>query len=122
MTLIDSLPGGMVLIAAGLFQFTPLKQACLSHCQSPARFLTERRRSGHRGAFKMGLEHGIYCLGCCWFLMTLLFVGGIMNLYWIVGLAAFVAFEKLTPYGGPTSKVAGAALTIWGSWVAISAL
>jgi predicted metal-binding membrane protein len=122
MTLIDSLPGGLVLIAAGLFQFTPLKQACLSHCQSPARFLTEKRRPGHWGAFGMGLEHGTYCLGCCWFLMALLFVGGIMNLYWIVGLAAFVAFEKLTPYGSLTSKVAGAALIIWGSWIAISAL
>ncbi len=122
MTLIDSLPGGMVLIAAGLFQFTPLKQACLSHCQSPAQFLTERRRTGHGGAFVMGLEHGMYCMGCCWFLMALLFVGGIMNLYWIVGLAAFVAFEKLTPFGGTTSKFAGAALIVWGGWVVISAL
>lgn len=122
MTLIETLPGGLVLIAAGLFQFTPLKQACLNHCQSPAKFLTERRRPGHWGAFSMGLEHGTYCLGCCWFLMALLFVGGIMNLYWIVGLAAFVAFEKLTPYGSLASKIAGAMLMIWGSWVAISAL
>lgn len=122
MTLINSLPGSIILIAAGLFQFTPLKQACLSHCQSPAKFLTERRRLGHSGAFIMGLEHGRYCLGCCWFLMALLFVGGIMNLYWIVGLAAFVAFEKLTPYGRLASRIAGAALIIWGSWVAVSAL
>ncbi|MHA6344397.1 DUF2182 domain-containing protein [Roseivivax sp. CAU 1761] len=122
MTLIGTVPGGLVLIAAGLFQFTPLKRACLSHCQSPARFLTKRRRPGHRGAFRMGAEHGMYCLGCCWFLMALLFVGGIMNLYWIVGIAAFVAFEKLTPYGGPIGKLAGAALILWGSWVAISAL
>jgi predicted metal-binding membrane protein len=122
MILIDTLPGGLVLITAGLFQFTPLKQACLSHCQSPARFLTERRRRGLWGAFTMGLEHGTYCLGCCWLLMALLFVGGIMNLYWIVGLAAFVVFEKLTRYGNIASKFAGAALMIWGSWVAISAL
>ncbi len=122
MTLVDTLPGAVVLIASGVFQFTSLKQACLNHCRSPAKFLTERRRSGHAGAFVMGLEHGAYCLGCCWFLMALLFVGGIMNLYWIVGLAAFVAFEKLTPYGSFASKVAGVALIFWGSWIAVRAL
>ena len=122
MTLAARLPRGIVLVAAGLCQFTALKQACLSHCQSSARFLTERRRPGLRGAFLMGLDHGMYCLGCCWFLMALLFVGGIMNLYWIVGLTAFVAFEKLTSYGVLISKVAGAALILWGGWVVISTL
>ena len=122
MTLIGTVPGGIVLFAAGLFQFTPLKQACLSQCRSPAMFLTERRRPGHWGAFVMGLEHGTYCLGCCWFLMALLFVGGIMNLYWIVGLAAFVALEKLTRYGDMVSRIAGAGLMVWGSWVVVSAL
>ncbi|MBK0328492.1 DUF2182 domain-containing protein [Rhodobacteraceae bacterium F11138] len=95
MTLIETWPGGLVLIAAGVFQFTPLKSACLEHCRSPAKFLTERRRNGLRGAFLMGAEHGVYCLGCCWFLMALLFVGGIMNLFWIVGIAAFVALERV---------------------------
>ncbi|WP_425052288.1 DUF2182 domain-containing protein [Psychromarinibacter sp. S121] len=114
MTLIDTRAGAAVLIAAGAFQFTPLKDACLAQCQSPAKFLSERRRPGASGALVMGLEHGTYCLGCCWALMALLFVGGIMNLYWIVGLAAFVALEKLTPYGRAISRVAGAGLVVWG--------
>lgn len=122
MTLIDTVPGGLVLIAAGVFQFTPLKAACLEHCRSPAKFLTERRRPGVTGAFRMGVEHGVYCLGCCWFLMALLFVGGIMNLYWIVGLAAFVALEKLTRWGDTLSKVAGIALAAWGAWVIIGSI
>lgn len=122
MTLTDSVPGALVLVAAGVFQFTPMKQACLRHCRSPARFIAERRRSGADGAFVMGLEHGAYCMGCCWFLMALLFVGGIMNLYWIVGLAAFVAFEKLTAHGDILGKAAGAALMAWGGFVLFSAL
>ncbi len=121
MTLIDTWPGGLVLIAAGLFQFTPLKAKCLEHCRSPAKFLSERRRPGAVGAFRMGVEHGIYCLGCCWFLMALLFVGGIMNLLWIVGLAAIVALEKLMPRGELISKAAGAALTAWGAWIVFAA-
>ncbi|WP_172292991.1 DUF2182 domain-containing protein [Pseudoruegeria sp. HB172150] len=122
MTLIDTIPGALVLIAAGAFQFTPWKDTCLAHCRSPADFLTRRRRPGASGAFVMGLEHGAYCLGCCWFLMALLFVGGIMNLYWIVGLAAFVALEKLTPFGRPLSRVAGAVLIAWGVWVIAGAV
>lgn len=117
MTLIDTVPGGLVLIAAGVYQFTPLKMVCLEHCRSPAKFLSERRRPGTFGAFVMGAEHGAYCLGCCWFLMALLFVGGIMNLYWIIALAAFVAFEKLTPWGVALSKTAGAGLAAWGAWI-----
>ena len=116
MTLIDTVPGGLVLIAAGAFQFTPLKAACLEHCRSPAKFLTERRRPEVTGAFRMGVEHGVYCLGCCWFLMALLFVGGIMNLYWIVGVAAFVALEKLTTWGDTLSRIAGVVLVAWGAW------
>jgi predicted metal-binding membrane protein len=86
---------GVVLILAGLYQLTPLKQACLRHCQNPLLFLIHHWRAGHRGALRMGSEHGVFCLGCCWFLMALLFVGGIMNLIWIAGLALYVAFEKL---------------------------
>ncbi len=117
MTLVDTVPGALVLIAAGVFQFTPLKAACLRHCRSPAEFITQRRRSGTGGAFAMGIEHGAYCLGCCWFLMALLFVGGIMNLYWIVGLTAFVALEKLTPFGVTASRFAGWALILWGGYL-----
>jgi len=115
MTIVSTVPGGLLLIAAGAFQFTPLKAACLQHCRSPAKFLTERRRPGRGGAFAMGVEHGTYCLGCCWSLMALLFVGGVMNLWWIAGLAAFVALEKLTPAGPALSRVAGAALILAGA-------
>lgn len=117
MTLIDTVPGALLLIAAGVFQFTPLKSSCLRNCRSPAEFLTSRRRPGTSGAFVMGVEHGVYCVGCCWFLMALLFVGGIMNLYWIVGLTAFVALEKLTPFGEIGARIAGAALIAWGAFV-----
>jgi predicted metal-binding membrane protein len=120
MSLIDSVPGAVVLIAAGVFQFTPLKAACLRHCRSPADFITRRKRPGVGGAFAMGLEHGTYCLGCCWFLMALLFVGGIMNLYWIVGLAVFVAIEKLAPIGEAVGKIAGAVLILWGGYILAS--
>ncbi len=120
MTLIDSIPGGIVLIAAGAFQFTPLKETCLEHCRSPVKFLTQRRQAGTHGAFRMGLEHGTFCVACCWFLMALLFVGGIMNLYWIVGLTAFVALERLTPFGPTLSRLAGAILVAWGVFVVIS--
>ena len=122
MTLVGTVPGALVLITAGIYQFTPLKSACLDHCRSPAKFLSERRRPGAPGAFLMGVEHGIFCLGCCWFLMALLFVGGIMNLYWIVGLAVFVALEKLSPRGDLVSKVAGATLIVWGVWILVGTL
>jgi predicted metal-binding membrane protein len=122
MALIDSWPGGLVLILAGAYQFTPLKAACLDHCRAPAHFLTERRRPGRRGALAMGVEHGVFCLGCCWVLMVLLFVGGIMNLYWIVALAALVALEKLTPWGAALGRAAGAGLALWGIFVVLAAL
>lgn len=114
MALTGTVPGALLLIGAGVFQFTPLKRACLHHCRSPVEFITRRRRHGVAGAFVMGGEHGAYCLVCCWFLMALLFVGGIMNLYWIVGLAAFVAIERLTRFGEVASRLAGAALVLWG--------
>ena len=84
---------------AGLYQLTPLKQACLSHCRSPAAYLAGRWRAGRSGAFRLGLEHGAYCLGCCWILMLLLFAGGVMNLVWIAGLTILVLLEKLAPFG-----------------------
>ena len=103
-----------LLIAAGVWQFSPIKQACLRHCRSPVEFLTRHRRPGNRGALMMGLHHGTYCLGCCWFLMALLFVGGVMNLYWIAGLASFVLIEKLVPKGLWFGRIAGAGLFITG--------
>lgn len=114
MSFTGTVPGALLLIVAGIFQFTPLKSACLYHCRSPAEFITRRRRSGIQGAFMMGGEHGAYCVACCWSLMALLFVGGIMNLYWIVGMAGFVAIERLTPFGLVVSKIAGVGLVFWG--------
>jgi predicted metal-binding membrane protein len=99
--------GGAVLIAAGLWQLTPIKGVCLRHCRSPLSFLVQRWRPGRLGAFSRGLEHGTYCLGCCWFLMGLLFFGGIMNLFWIAGLACFILLEKTIPMGHWFGRIAG---------------
>ena len=111
--------GGSILIAAGLYQFSALKNACLNKCRLPVRFLVERRRPGFTGALRMGLEHGAYCVGCCWLLMALLFVGGIMNLYWIGALALYVLLEKrMGPWLG---RVCGALLCVAGAaWIALS--
>lgn len=108
---------GVVLLGAGLYQLSPLKAACLRHCRSPTRFLVERRRPGLAGAFSMGAEHGAWCVGCCWALMALLFVGGVMNLYWIAGLAVLVATEKLSRHGDRISRIVGAALAAAGLWL-----
>jgi predicted metal-binding membrane protein len=105
---------GTLLLIAGLWQFSPLKQACLRHCRSPADFLVAHRRPGSGGAFLMGMHHGSYCLGCCWFLMGLLFVGGVMNLYWIVGLAGFVFVEKVLAAGIWFGRLAGIGLALAG--------
>jgi predicted metal-binding membrane protein len=114
--------GGGLLIAAGAWQLTPLKQACLRHCRSPLHFITHRWRTGRFGALRMGLEHGAYCLGCCWFLMGLLFYGGVMNLYWIAGLALFVLLEKTIPAGHWLGRVTGAGLVAWGGYMIAIAL
>lgn len=95
----STLLGACLLAAAGVWQLTPLKHACLRHCRSPVHYLTTHWRSGARGGFMMGFGHGVYCLGCCWFLMGLLFYGGVMNLYWVAGLAAYVLLEKTVPRG-----------------------
>ncbi|MEJ1160074.1 DUF2182 domain-containing protein [Prosthecomicrobium sp. N25] len=110
---------GLVLLAAGLWQFTPFKARCLGRCRSPLAFLVDRWRDGAGGALRMGLEHGLWCLGCCWVLMALLFVGGIMNLYWIVGLAAFVLVEKNAPFGPAAGRVAGCTLVASGAWLLV---
>jgi predicted metal-binding membrane protein len=106
-----------LLVAAGIYQFTPLKQSCLRHCRSPLDFVISHWRSGAWGSLAMGARHGTYCLGCCWVLMLLLFVGGVMNLAWIGGLAAFVLVEKLAPHGHWATRLAGLALVFWGALV-----
>jgi len=103
---------GSLLFAAGLWQLTPVKRACLRHCRSPVEFLTSCRRSGNKGALHMGAAHGIYCVGCCWILMALLFAGGVMNPYWIVALTLYVLLEKLFPRGEGIARIAGAALIV----------
>lgn len=112
-------PAVVLLFAAGAWQLTPIKQACLRHCRSPLAFLSQRWRNGPGGAVLMGLEHGAFCLGCCWFLMGLLFYGGVMNLYWIIGLAAFVLVEKLSPVGVWLGKLVGIGLLAWGAAILI---
>ena len=114
LTLTSGALGGAILLAAGLYQFTPLKRACLHHCRSPVEYLSRHHRPGRAGALRLGLGHGAYCLGCCWFLMALLFFGGIMNLYWILGLALFVLGEKVLPKGDLIGRGLGAGLVLWG--------
>ena len=107
--------GPAIFFAAGIYQLTPLKQACLAHCRSPLDFLSSHWRPGRHGAFVMGLRHGAFCLGCCWALMGLLFAVGVMNLLWIAALAALVAAEKMFPAGRWAARVSGAALVLVGA-------
>lgn len=106
--------GAGLLVAAGTYQLTPMKSACLRHCRSPAYFIAEQWRTGIMGAFRMGMHHGLFCLGCCWMLMGLLFVGGVMNLAWIAIIATFVLLEKLVPAGPVGGRVAGGAMIATG--------
>jgi predicted metal-binding membrane protein len=117
----DRLPGGLLLIGAGLYQLTPLKRICLVHCRSPVEFLMRHWRAGYEGALSMGLHHGAYCVGCCWFVMALLFVGGVMNLAWVAAIAAFVLAEKVLPFGQRVGQVAGVVAMVAGlSFIAFS--
>ena len=103
-----------VLVAAGLYQLSPLQGACLSHCRSPASFLTRHWRPGLAGALRLGALHGAYCVGCCWLLMALLFVGGVMNLVWIAALTLLVLAEKVAPGGRRVGQAVGVLLLVWG--------
>jgi predicted metal-binding membrane protein len=108
--------GALILLAAGTYQLTPLKYACLARCQTPLGFLLSEWREGARGTLVMGLRHGLFCLGCCWALMALLFVGGVMNLGWVAAIAGLVLVEKLVPSGRVVSWLSGGALLAWGIW------
>lgn len=105
---------GSVLTAAGIYQLSPLKRLCLAHCRAPSEFLSRHWRPGAGGALRLGVLHGAYCVGCCWVLMALLFVGGVMNLVWIAALAVLVMAEKIAPKGPWIGAGAGAVLIVWG--------
>ena len=114
--------GGLLLIAAGVFQWSGLKQACLSKCRTPLGFLLGEWRAGPAGALVMGLRHGLFCTGCCWALMALLFVVGVMNLLWVAVIAAFVLVEKIAPQELHVARVAGLGLVAWGGWLLLHAI
>lgn len=109
----------VLLIAAGLYQLSPLKHACLRHCRGPIQFITEFWRPGSGGALRMGLLHGAFCVGCCWVVMGLLFFGGVMNVWWIVGLAALVLAEKILPRGHVFGWLSGLGFLVWGVLLAL---
>jgi predicted metal-binding membrane protein len=114
MTIANRYAQAILLIAAGGYQLSPAKGACLGQCRSPARFISRYWRAGRMGAVRLGLLHGAYCVGCCWMLMALLFVGGVMNLWWVVALTLLIAFEKLVNGGVWLARVSGLALAGWG--------
>lgn len=116
MVMTSPMIGATLLVAAGVYQASPIKLVCLEHCRSPAHFLSRHWRPGITGAFRMGLEHGVFCLGCCWVLMGLLFVGGVMNLLWIAAIATFVLAEKIIPVRDvkTASRLSGAAMALLG--------
>lgn len=114
--------GGALLIAAGLYQMTPLKTACLKHCRSPFSFIALHWRPGALGSVRMGIHHGAFCVGCCWAIMALLFVGGVMNLLWVAIIAIFVLLEKVLRAGPLIGRLTGVALMVWGGGLIASAL
>ena len=114
MSIANRMLAAAVLVAAGIYQWTPLKQACLTRCRSPIELLVRYWGKGKLGAIVAGMRHGVFCLGCCWMLMVLLFVGGLMNLAWIAALALLVLVEKTLPWGGWASRAAGVLLIAWG--------
>jgi predicted metal-binding membrane protein len=115
----NSTIGGLVLIFAGLYQWSPVKDVCLRQCQSPIAFLSSHGgfRSDPAGAFNLGIKHGTYCLGCCWALMALLFVGGVMNIAWIGGIALLILMEKILPFGQWVSRLSGVVIGLVGVWL-----
>jgi predicted metal-binding membrane protein len=116
----NSVFAGGILIAAGVYQWTPFKDACLRHCRSPLSFLLSDWREGSLGAFRMGIDHGLFCLGCCWLLMVLPFAAGMMNLLWMAAITVFILVEKAAPGGLWFGKIGGAALAGAGLWMIAS--
>ncbi len=114
--------GGAILLVAGGFQWSRLKYVCLTTCRSPLGFIMTNWRDGTKGALTMGIKHGRYCLGCCWALMGLLFVAGVMNLLWVAAIAALVLVEKILPAGQWTGRATGIALAALGVWTIATAL
>ena len=108
---------GATLLVAGIYQWTPLKNACLAQCRSPVQFLLAHWSDRRFGAVQMGAQHGLFCLGCCWFLMLLLFALGVMNLLWIAVLTVIVLAEKILPAGDKIARFTGLLLFLWGSWI-----
>ena len=117
MSFSSSLAGGLVFVAAGLYQLTPLKHACLRRCRSPLAFVLHHWHDGTTGALRMGAVHGAYCVGCCAVLMALLFVGGVMNLLWAAAIAVWVLLEKVLPRGEALARIAGVAAIACGTWM-----
>jgi predicted metal-binding membrane protein len=111
---------GGAIVAAGLYQLTPLKRVCLSHCRTPLHFILHGWKEGWSGALKMGLAHGTYCVGCCWGLMLILFAVGVMSLFWMVVVAAIIFAEKVTPFGARFSRALAVAFVLFGIWVALA--
>ncbi|HJP99249.1 MAG TPA: DUF2182 domain-containing protein [Rhodanobacteraceae bacterium] len=109
--------GGILLILAGAYQWLPAKRQCLAHCRSPAVFIASHWHPGARGALRLGLRHGVFCLGCCWMLMLLLFVGGVMNLAWIIAITLMVLLEKFASFGAQAGRLVGALLAVAGAAV-----
>jgi predicted metal-binding membrane protein len=120
MTANSAMVGGAIFIAAGAFQLSPLKKACLAHCRSPLSFLMTDWREGRAGAFLMGWKHGLFCTVCCWLLMLLLFAVGVMNVLWIAVLAIFALTERIAPKTWRLSQVSGLALLCFGAWLVFS--
>jgi predicted metal-binding membrane protein len=114
MALENPVAEAIVLSTAGLYQLSPLKSACLGQCRAPAQFISAHWRPGAAGAVRLGVLHGAYCVGCCWMLMALLFVGGVMNLWWVVALTLLIALEKLVNGGQWLARATGLALIAWG--------
>ena len=107
------LTGGLLMVA-GIYQWLPVKEVCLRNCRAPLQFFLFRWRPGMSGAFRMGVEHGVFCVGCCWALMVLLFTAGVMNLLWVAVIAGFVMLEKLLPSGRLFGRLAGILMTVFG--------
>lgn len=119
MASLNAILSGMLLIVAGLYQLSPWKQACLAQCRSPFHLITKYWRRGGMGPMLAGMGHGLFCLGCCWMIMALLFVAGVMNIMWISAIALLVALEKLLPAGPRVSQVTGILLMVWGAMVLV---